>query len=73
MFTVNVAASVKISHQHRFEEPALRDVKAPILGQNLDVLHFLVEPAKKTKNKMGCLSLIADAARFYPGETSNRR
>lgn len=43
------AASVKISHQHRFEEPALRDVKASILGQNLDVLHFIVEPANKKK------------------------
>lgn len=61
MFTVNAAAGVKIPHQHTFEQPALGDVKTSVLGQDLDVLHFVVEPAK-TK----CDSVSTDASTFLP-------
>lgn len=36
----------EILYQHSFEQPALCDVKAAILGQNLDVLDFIIEPVK---------------------------
>lgn len=49
-----------MSHRNGFEQPALGDVKAAILGQDLDVLHFVVEPAK-----MRCASLSTDAPRAY--------
>lgn len=67
MFTVNAAAGVqnlkskiKMSHRDGFEQPALGDVKASILGQDLDVLHFVVEPAT-----MRCALLSTDAPRIY--------
>lgn len=44
-----------VSHQHSFEEPALRDVKASVLGQNLDVLHFIVEPANRRRSFLSSL------------------
>lgn len=33
-------------YQYSLEQPALSDVKAAILGQNLYVLDFLVEPVE---------------------------
>lgn len=33
-------------YQHSLEQPTLRNVKAAILGQNLNVLDFIVEPVE---------------------------
>lgn len=67
MFTLNAAAGVrninskvKMAHRDGFEQPAFGDVKASILGQDLDVFHFVVEPAK-----MRYASLSTDASRAY--------
>lgn len=38
--------SKKKPYQHSLEQPALSDVKAAILGQNLNVLDFIVEPGE---------------------------
>lgn len=36
----------KNHYQHSLEQPALSDVKAAILGQNFNVLDFIVEPVE---------------------------
>lgn len=36
----------KNHYQHSLEQPALSDVKAAILGENFNVLDFIVEPVE---------------------------
>ena len=45
--TGTISRAKRDSYQNGFEQPALCDVKAAILGENLDVPDFIIEPAEE--------------------------